>query len=93
VTNFRFCLFRSSSPEVQKMAAFPDIGVPYGVFAGSSFSTEFALSKGYLTSDDENTTNNNKYYIPTNAPANTLLYAREIVTDGVNTTFRMAKVK
>ncbi|REG35942.1 hypothetical protein ATI61_102316 [Archangium gephyra] len=93
VTNYRFCLFRNSSSGGQTMPAFPDIGAPYGVFAGGSFSTQFALSKGYITSDDENTTNNNKYYIPAGAPANTLSYAGQMVTDGANTTFRMAKVK
>ncbi|WPB80883.1 hypothetical protein KYC5002_17320 [Archangium violaceum] len=71
VTNFRFCLFRNSASGGQTMSAFPDIGTPYGVFAGASFSTQFALSKGYITSDDENTTNSNKYYIPSGAPTDT----------------------
>jgi hypothetical protein len=99
VTNFRFCLFRNATPAspgvpgVPTMSAFPDIGIAYGVFAGSSFSTNFALSKGYLRTDDENTDNSNAYYIPTGAPANTQLYATQIISDGSNTYFRMAKVK
>jgi len=93
ITNFRFCLFRNSSASVQKMSAFPDIGVPYGVFADPSLSSQFAVSKGYIRSDDENTTNNNKYYIPATAPADTLTCATRLVSDGANTTFQMAKVK
>lgn len=99
VTNFRFCLFRNGTPEspgvlsVPTMSAFPDVGFPYGVFAGASFSTNFALSMGHIYSDDENTDNSNAYYIPANAPANTKLYATQIISDGTNTTFRMAKVK
>jgi hypothetical protein len=51
-----FCLFRNGSA---RMSEFPNLGVPYGVFAPDSFSKK--LQSGWVLTDDEDDTNNNDY--------------------------------
>jgi hypothetical protein len=83
-TRLYFCLFKFGS---STMTSFPNLGMSYGVFAASFFSK--AIQVGYVYTDDEDDDNENSYSAPPSiAPA-----AKSIISDGSNTTLKLAKVK
>lgn len=87
-TTLVFCLFRGGA---ETMGAFPQSfpGLDpfgYGVFAQSSFTHQ--VSSGFVSTDDEDTRNANRY----SAGAGWVADAQRIVTAGANTTLRIAEV-
>jgi hypothetical protein len=76
-------------------ASFPNLGVPYGVFAKSS---SLSLSTGYAYTDDEDKNNADSSYIPlyTNPIFNgvtSIIYGSDALGGGRNSILLMAKVK
>lgn len=78
-----FCLFRSGT---DTMSDFPNLGIRYGVFAAPGFSK--AVSSGWVFTDDEDTTNDNR--MSDNADAQRIIVPTS--SDGRNTTVHMARV-
>jgi hypothetical protein len=63
-TRLYFCLFRYAPVGVSTMEGFPNLGLPYGVFAPADFSR--GISRGYVRTDDEDN-NANRYYASSDA--------------------------
>jgi hypothetical protein len=85
-TNFAFCVATNTTPGVPN-SVFPDLGFPYGVFAGRTVSlSRWATDRGSVHLDDED--GNNK-----NAPVNPPSYTYEFLEPGKNTTYYIARVK
>lgn len=88
-TTLAFCLFRGSSGA---MSSFADFGFRYGVLSRQGFSK--SLGEGWVHTDDEDTSNGNSMsysWLPFDwAKTNDAL---QIVSDGSNTTIRMARVR
>lgn len=85
-TNMAFCVTTGSSTGVAN-SAFPNLGVPYGVFGGRLPSlSSWALDRGSIHMDDEDNNNQNS---PDSPPA----FALEFLEPGNNTTYYMARVK
>lgn len=88
-TTLHFCLFGVAPWDETAMSSFPDLGVPYGVFAAEGFVRTLPGGAGGIHTDDEDFFNGNEY----DAPNGVLDAARKIVSDGANTTLCTAKVR
>lgn len=86
-THLRFCLFRGGGTT---MSGFPNLGVPYGVFAGNDFHSAYIIpDRGGVYTDDQDGDNANTYSCPSGDCAD----AQRIVSSGADTWFHMARVK
>jgi hypothetical protein len=81
-TRLYFCLFRGGSTT---MSTFPSFNFGYGVFATSSFVK--GNSYGYVYTDDEDDSNENKYYADTAWVTD----AKRIIGSGGNTRLNLAE--
>jgi len=88
-TTLAFCLFRGGSTN---MPSFPALGFNYGVFSRQGMSK--SLGEGWVYTDDEDTSNGNgmsfSWLAFDWAKTNDAL---QIISDGPNTTLRMARVR
>lgn len=89
-TSLKFCYFHAGTGF--PMGAFPSIGIKYGVFHDYDVSPQpsFVISKRWVYSDDEDTSNQNGHSPSGTTQAND--FAR-IVGTGKNTMFDMARVR
>lgn len=88
-TTVAFCLFRGSAGA---MSIFPSLGFRYGILSRQGLSKSYG--EGWIYTDDEDTSNGNSMsfsWLPFDwAKTNDAL---QIVSDGPNTTIRMARVQ
>lgn len=78
-----FCLFKSGT---DTMSEFPNLGIPYGVFAAPDFTK--AVQSGWVYTDDEDSTNDND--MTGDAEAKRIIVPTG--SDGRNTTVYLARV-
>lgn len=88
-TTLVFCLFRYVVGPNPTMAAFPDYGISYGVFADYNQVFPLALAKGYIFTDDQDGSNANSY----SAAADWINDAQRIIVPGGNSYLEVAKVR
>ena len=69
-----------------QMKTFPEIGTRYGVFAPSNMPATYALQRGWVHQDDEDTLNWNSWWFFNNAPVTEM-------SGGRNTDRSLVKVK
>ncbi|MBJ6765903.1 hypothetical protein JGU66_34545 [Myxococcaceae bacterium JPH2] len=87
-TSLRFCMFMPSNNGA--MGGFPSLGMEYGVFAASNYSSAYWLAQGYIHTDDEDHNNANSYSYNNNGNPALLIHA--MVFGSTNTEMRLAKV-
>lgn len=88
-TILHFCLFKYATASGTTMSSFPDFGIQYGVFADHGSSFPLALAKGWVYTDDEDSSNGNWY----EASIDWIYDAQRIISGGSNTYLDMARVR
>gem|GEM_PF-3510991 len=86
-TTLKFCVFRGNTEPGGTMAAMPDLGFRYGVFAANDFSKR--ISTGFVHTDDEDTRNQNSIFDPFGLYGD----ASRFLSVGGNTRVNLARVK
>lgn len=92
-TKLVFCLFRGGGAGDMETWPVVSSGFKYGVFVREGVSP--GLGDGFVLTDDEDTTNGNDYSTSWSQllEQQVTVEARQIISDGSNTTLRMARVR
>jgi Pretoxin HINT domain len=91
-TTLHFCLFSPALSASSTMGYFPALGSAYGIFGTSSLvSAGAASTAGWFHSDDEDSDNQNAFFVASGAPWDTSSRAQKLISNDGNTNFYTAK--